>query len=220
MSQAAALRERRTVGYETARPDIQAHVPSSARAILDLGCSTGALGAALKARQGALVVGVELGPEYAQEARERLDRVIVADVASFTAGPPPPEAPFDCLIAADVLEHLADPWVALRGAVGMLSAGATVVVSLPNVLFWAALLRIVRTRRWPREDEGVFDRTHLRWFTEADAVELLAQAGLRGVQVHPRYWVEGSALRRRRWLARTPLRPYLAPQHVLTAVKG
>jgi hypothetical protein len=27
-------------------------------------------------------------------------------------------------------------------------------------------------------------------------------------------------LRRRELLARTPLRPYLAPQHVLTAVKG
>ena len=220
MSQTAVQRENRMVGYETARPDIQVHVPPEARAILDLGCSTGALGAALKARQGAVVVGVELGVDYAEEARGRLDRVIVADVESFAAAPAPPEAPFDCLIAADVLEHLVDPWAALRGAVGMLSPGATAVISLPNVLFWAALLRIVRTRRWPREDEGVFDRTHLRWFTEADAVELLEQAGLREVRIHPRYWVEGGALRRRLWLARTPLRPYLAPQLVLTAVKG
>jgi 2-polyprenyl-3-methyl-5-hydroxy-6-metoxy-1,4-benzoquinol methylase len=220
MSEPAVLRESRVVGYETARPDIQLHVPTTARTILDLGCSTGALGAALKARQDAVVVGVELGPEYAQEARERLDRVIVADVEAFAAGPAPPEAPFDCLIAADVLEHLVDPWSALGGAVAMLAPGATVVASLPNILFWPALLRIVRTRRWPREDEGVFDRTHLRWFTEADAVALLEQAGLRAVQVHPRYWVEGGALRRRRRLARTPLRPYLAPQYVLTAVKG
>ena len=78
----------------------------------------------------------------------------------------------------------------------------------------------LRTRRWPREDEGLFDRTHLRWFGEADAIELLEQAGLRDVAVHPRYWVEGAALRRREWLARTPLRPYLAPQLILTAVKG
>jgi 2-polyprenyl-3-methyl-5-hydroxy-6-metoxy-1,4-benzoquinol methylase len=195
-------------------------VPGTARAILDLGCSTGALGAALKARQGAVVLGVELGEEYAEVARERLDRVVVADVEAFAAGPPPPEAPFDCLIAADVLEHLADPWGALRGALAMLAPGATAIVSLPNILFMPALLRIVRTRRWPREDEGLFDRTHLRWFTEADAVELLEQAGLRGVQVHPRYWVEGGALRLRHGLARTPLKPYLAPQHVLTAVKG
>jgi 2-polyprenyl-3-methyl-5-hydroxy-6-metoxy-1,4-benzoquinol methylase len=216
----AALRESRTVGYETARPDVQARVPASARRILDLGCSTGALGAALKARQGATVVGVELSEDYARDAEGRLDRVIVGDVEAFAAGPPPPEAPFDCVICADVLEHLRDPWAALRGAAAMLAPGATAVVSLPNVLFWAGLLRAVRTRRWPRDDEGLFDRTHLRWFSEADAVELLEQAGLRDVAVYPRYWVEGAALRRREWLARTPLRPYLAPQHVLTAVKG
>jgi 2-polyprenyl-3-methyl-5-hydroxy-6-metoxy-1,4-benzoquinol methylase len=217
---AAALRESRTVGYETARPDIQALVPAAARKILDLGCASGGLGEALKARQGATVVGVELVEEYARDAEARLDRVIVADAEAFAAGPAPPEAPFDCLIAADVLEHLSDPWAALRGAAAMLAPGGTAVVSLPNVLFWAGLLRVVRTRRWPREPEGLFDRTHLRWFGEADAIELLEQAGLRDVVVYPRYWVEGAALRRREWLARTPLRPYLAPQHVLTAAKG
>jgi 2-polyprenyl-3-methyl-5-hydroxy-6-metoxy-1,4-benzoquinol methylase len=210
----------RVAGYETDRPDVQAHVPADARSVLELGCAAGALGAALKARQGATVVGVELDALYAAEAALRLDRVVVADAESFLGGAAPPEAPFDVLICADVLEHLADPWAALRGAAAMLSPGATAVVSLPNVLFWAALLRVVRTRRWPREDEGVFDRTHLRWFTEADAVELLEHAALGQVRVHPRYWVEGGALRRREWLARTPLRPYLAPQHVLTAVKG
>jgi 2-polyprenyl-3-methyl-5-hydroxy-6-metoxy-1,4-benzoquinol methylase len=216
----AALRESRTVGYETARTDIQSHVPLSARSILDLGCSTGGLGAALKARQPASVVGVELGEDYARDAEARLDRVIVADVEVFAAGQAPPEATFEFLIAADVLEHLRDPWAALRGAAAMLARGGAAIVSLPNVLFLPGLLRVVRTRSWPREDEGLFDRTHLRWFGEADAVELLTQAGLRDVTVHPNYWVEGAALRRRELLARTPLRPYLAPQHVLTAVKG
>ena len=111
------------VGYESARPDVQSLVPASARAILDLGCSNGALGAALKARQGATVLGVELGEEYAREAEARLDRVIVADAEAFAAGAAPPEAPFDCLIAADVLEHLRDPWAALRGVVAMLAPG-------------------------------------------------------------------------------------------------
>jgi SAM-dependent methyltransferase len=205
--------------YESARPDVQEHVPPGARRILELGCSNGALGAALKARQDAFVLGVELDPGYAEVARARLDRVIVADAQAFATGGAPPEAPFDCLIAADVLEHLPDPWAALRGAAGMLVPGAAVVVSLPNVLFWGALARLVRARRWPREDDGIFDGTHLRWFGESDAVELLHAAGLRDVRVHPRYWVEGAALRRREWLARTPLRPYLAPQHVLTAVR-
>ena len=57
-------------------------------------------------------------------------------------------------------------------------------------------------------------------FLNDDAVALLEQAGFGQVDVHPRYWVEGAALRRRERLARTPLRPYLAPQNILTAVKA
>lgn len=209
----------RTAGYETDRPDVQAHVPAGARSVLELGCAAGALGAALKARGGVTVVGVELDPAYAAVAAGRLDRVVVADAESFLAGDAPPEAPFDVLVCADVLEHLADPWAALERAVALLRPGGTAIVSLPNVLFWAALLRLVRERRWPREDEGIFDRTHLRWFSGDDAVALLRGAGLRGVRVEPRYWVEGAALRRRRALARTPLAPYLAPQHLLVGVR-
>jgi predicted RNA methylase len=71
--------------------------PKSASRILELGCPTGALGAALKNRQDAVVVGVEIDPDYAACAGARLDRVIVSDVESFLADSVPAEAPFDCL---------------------------------------------------------------------------------------------------------------------------
>jgi SAM-dependent methyltransferase len=209
----------RASGYETERPDIQAHVPRDARAILELGCAAGALGAALKARQEVSVLGVELDPAYADVARGVLDLVVTADAESFLAAARPAEAPFDCLIAADVLEHLADPWTALERAVALLRPGGTAIVSLPNVLFWGALARLVRERRWPREDEGIFDRTHLRWFARGDAVALLRGAGLQDISVEPRYWVTGRALRRRQLLARTPLAPYLPPQHLLVGTR-
>jgi hypothetical protein len=49
----ASLRERRRHAYENPRPEVQALVPRDAGRILDLGCASGALGAALKERQGA-----------------------------------------------------------------------------------------------------------------------------------------------------------------------
>ena len=217
----AAMRDR-TAGYETDRPDIQAQVPADARRILELGCSAGALGAALKGRAApgtVTVVGVELDAAYAAAAAERLDRVVHADAETFLSGPPPEEAPFDCLVAADVLEHLVDPWTALARAVELVRPGGTVVVSLPNVLFAGALLRLVRERRWPRDAEGVFDATHLRWFSRRDAEDLLRGAGLRDIEVEPRYWVEGARLRRRRLLAHTPLGPFLPVQHIVRGVR-
>jgi hypothetical protein len=60
--------------YENPRPDMQALVPRDARRILDLGSSSSALGAALKARHECEVVGVEMDPVYAEWARERPGR--------------------------------------------------------------------------------------------------------------------------------------------------
>ena len=62
------LRRRRAAAYENPRPEVQELVPHGARRILDLGCSSGALGAALTARQGAEVVGIEIDAGYAADA--------------------------------------------------------------------------------------------------------------------------------------------------------
>jgi 2-polyprenyl-3-methyl-5-hydroxy-6-metoxy-1,4-benzoquinol methylase len=208
----------RRPNYETSRPDVQQLVPAAARNILDLGCSTGAVGEAIKLRQAANVVGVELSEAFAAQARERLDRVVVSDIETFICEPAPAEAPFDCLIAADVLEHLVDPWETLRRAVPMLSPGATVIVSVPNVFYWKTLLPATVHRRWPREDEGIFDRTHLRWFGPKDAAELLSGAGLTAVVVRPQYWALMRWLPLVKALARTPVGDFLAAQHLATGL--
>jgi predicted TPR repeat methyltransferase len=209
---AADLGPHNRPNYETPRPDVTALVPEDAKRILDLGCSTGAVGAALKQRQDATVVGVELSEEFAAIARTRLDRVVVADVEAFAAGDPPDEAPFDCLVAADVLEHLVDPWATMRGAVRFLRPGGRVVVSVPNVFYWKTLIKATARRRWPRDDEGIFDRTHLRWFGPEDIADLLREAGLEVLTISPSYWAMERWMGVVKTLAHTPLRDYLPAQ--------
>jgi trans-aconitate methyltransferase len=212
-------RAARAAAYERARPEITVHVPRSARRVLDLGCATGATGAALKARQDAEVVGVEREPDYAREAQARLDRVIVADVERLD---PSGLGRFDALIAADVLEHLVDPWAALRRYAALLEPGGTAVVSLPNVGHWSTYAYLLRGT-WPRKPEGIFDATHLRWFTLRDARELLAQADLETHTVVRRGWI---AWRGSRVDALVPpllkipgIRALVTFQHVLRAVR-
>ena len=217
----SALREARRDAYETARPDVQALVPADARRILDLGCAAGQLGSALRSRNGAYVAGVELSSDYADDASAVLDRVECGDVAAVLAQPPADLGRFDCVIAADVLEHLVDPWAVLRDAVRLLEPGGSVVVSLPNVQYLLTFWRLIRGGRWPRDPAGLFDATHLRWFTLLDASELLEQAGLEVVEVSPRYWFpSGWQLRLARALERTPLAPFLPGQYVLRGRLG
>jgi 2-polyprenyl-3-methyl-5-hydroxy-6-metoxy-1,4-benzoquinol methylase len=210
-----ASRASRAHAYENPRPEVQALVPADARRILDLGCASGALGAALKARQGCEVVGVELDPAYAQDARARLDRVVEGDVEQADLAE---LGRFDCVVCADVLEHLVDPWGLAARAVAVLEPGGTLVVSLPNVRFWETFWQIGVRGTWPRRSVGIFDRTHLRWFTLRDAVGLLADAGLTVEEVRRvgRVRVEGMPdSRLARALGRTPARTLFTFQHIL-----
>jgi 2-polyprenyl-3-methyl-5-hydroxy-6-metoxy-1,4-benzoquinol methylase len=213
-------RAARAAAYESARPEILALVPRGARRVLDLGCATGALGAAL---DGASVTGVEVEPQYAAEAEARLDRVICADAEALARGGDLEArlGRFDVLVAGDVLEHLVDPWTALRAYAALLEPGGTAVISLPNVNHWTAYAALARGT-WPRRAQGIFDATHLRWFTLRDARALLEQAGLRPAEVVSRPWVlwRGTGLDRHAApLLRIPgLRALLTYQHVIAAV--
>ena len=213
-------RAARADAYENPRAELQRHVPAGARRVLDLGCASGALGAALKAR-GAAVVGIERDPVYAGLARERLDEVVEADLETLD---PAPLGTFDVLVAADVLEHLANPWTVLRRFAAIVEPGGTVVVSVPNVRHWESVFAIAVQGRFPRRNEGVFDRTHLRWFTLHDAWSLVDQAGLdvEEVERRIRYRRVGAAKETpaARLIARIPgPRAFLTYQHVIRARK-
>jgi SAM-dependent methyltransferase len=165
---------------------------------------------------------VEVDPVYARGAAARLDRVVEADVEELARREDLKDelGRIDCLVAADVLEHLRDPWLALSAFAELLEPGGRAVVSLPNVRFWTTLWWVGVRASWPRHPHGVFDRDHLRWFTLADARALLGQAGLEAVDVRPRYrW--GDRPRRLDRLAplmgRTPLRAFYAYQYVIAA---
>jgi SAM-dependent methyltransferase len=202
-------REARAHAYENPRPEVQALVPVGARRILDLGCASGALGAALKARQECEVVGIESGPDYARDAESRLDRVICADLNTFEAD----LGRFDCLIAADVLEHLVDPWAVLARWAGSLEPGTRAVISLPNARHWEVFRELAVRGTFPRRPAGIFDATHLRWFTLGDIYGLCDSSGLSLEQV-VRVPRPGSPA----WTATVPgVRAFGAFQHVVAA---
>jgi 2-polyprenyl-3-methyl-5-hydroxy-6-metoxy-1,4-benzoquinol methylase len=118
--------------YDNPRPEVTAVIPIMARRILDVGCSTGQMGGALRAR-GHDVVGIESEPSLATEARTRLNRVVEGDVEAMAAAGADPGGPFDAVVFADVLEHLRDPWSVVRWAAGLLTEDGCMVVSVPNI---------------------------------------------------------------------------------------
>ena len=217
----ADRRQWRAHSYENARPEIQRLVPTDARRILDLGCSSGALGAALKDRGPCEVVGIELDPVYAAEAEGRLDRVVRGDLDVLASSDEALDdlGRFDCLVCGDVLEHLRDPWLVLARFARVLEPGGTVVVSVPNIRYWETFWQLAVRGTWPKRSQGIFDRTHLRWFTLRDAWNLVGDSGFEVEQLVPigRMRPEGPHdTRVARALTRVrPLRPFVAYQVVV-----
>jgi SAM-dependent methyltransferase len=158
------------------RPDIEELVPPHTQALLDVGCGTGRLGGSLKTLGIPRVVGVELNPRAAAEARAMLDEVVVADIEKDPL--PFADGSFDCIVYGDILEHLVDPWTTLHSQRRLLTPAGAVVVSIPNVAYWRNVLDILRGR-WEYTASGTLDATHLRFFTWAGIEQLLAQAGYR-----------------------------------------
>lgn len=165
--------------YTSVRPEISSRVPHDAMQILDIGCSNGTLGAELRGMlPGRVVEGIEYDEVFCREASTKLDRVIQGDLNHFDWKAHFSDQIFDCMIFADVLEHLVDPWHVLSQAVEYLRPGGTAIVSVPNIRHISSLNSIFLRGTFPRIGRGLFDGTHLRWFTSKDARHLVESSGL------------------------------------------
>lgn len=159
-----------------ARNNMCQFVPIGAEKVLDIGCNMGAFGKSLKADRAIEVWGVEPNPNAAEKASRLLDRVINAP---FDADVALPDSAFDVVVFNDVLEHLVDPWEALRIAARKLRPGGRVVASIPNLRQVDNLVHILLEGDFRYEPLGIRDRTHLRFFTRKSAVRLFEESGYR-----------------------------------------
>jgi len=144
--------------------DIMAHEPAR---VLELGCAGGAFGAELKNRfPAASVVGIDAGAAAAQKAASRLDRVIHARLDQCNlAQAGLKHGEFDTLVAADILEHLVNPWALLERIKPFLAPGAQVLVSIPNARNITVGSELLVGGRFEYAQRGLLDVTHLRFFT-------------------------------------------------------
>jgi SAM-dependent methyltransferase len=205
----------RVTSYTGPRPDVVQLLPDDVGSLLDVGCSNGRLGQEVKKHRGAVEVwGIEIDPGFAREAASRLDRVLVGGAAQML---PQVDRTFDCVVCADVLEHLPEhPGDILQDLQRVLAPDGRVVVSIPNVRFYTTFVELGLRGRWPRRDRGVHDRTHLHWFTDSDARDMFAAAGYRVEDAVTNYRLydepDNPRNARAKRYARGPLRGLLAYQ--------
>ena len=160
-------------------PDLLAMIPPQARAIVEVGCSTGSLAYALKRQRPEVhYLGLELDPKAAEIAARYCDGVSALNIEEADGSLYRDYASRDCWVFGDVLEHLRDPWAVLAKIREVLPPGGCVVASVPNAQHWSLQAKL-SVGEFRYESAGLLDRTHLRWFTRVTLFELFAKAGLR-----------------------------------------
>jgi O-antigen biosynthesis protein len=149
--------------------------------ILEVGCSAGYFGAALK-DVGHAVWGVEPNQTAADAARTLLDGVYVGFIQDYFKAYP--DKKFDVISFGDVLEHIAYPEEVLLLCRSHLNKSGAIVASVPNVSH-LAIRTMLMEGRWDYSELGILDRTHLRFFTRSSLVQLFSNSSYQVLRVYP-----------------------------------
>jgi 2-polyprenyl-3-methyl-5-hydroxy-6-metoxy-1,4-benzoquinol methylase len=164
--------------FEYTRNEIFPLLPDKITKVLEIGCGTGNTLEWLKAqKQCSWVGGVELYPDAAAKAREKLDAVYVGNIEQLDL--PMEQGTLDLILCLDVLEHMIDPWEVVRRLSKLLTTGGAMIASIPNVRNKKVLFPLLFKGRWDYGDAGILDKTHLRFFVRDTAIQLIETSGLK-----------------------------------------
>jgi 2-polyprenyl-3-methyl-5-hydroxy-6-metoxy-1,4-benzoquinol methylase len=161
--------------YSHARVDLIGLIPPGIKKILEVGCGGGMTGKALRERGFEKIVGIEINEEVAREGRPFYDQIIIGDVEKIRL--PFEKEHFDCILYGDVLEHLVNPWQLLKDHQTFLKKGGTIICSIPNVRNYRILKDLIIRGKWEYTEDGILDRSHLRFFTLDSIRGMLKEAG-------------------------------------------
>jgi SAM-dependent methyltransferase len=158
--------------YQQDRAEILDLIEAAPRRVLDIGCGKGGVAAMLQQNYpGVRIVGFDKFKDNSFDYSQRFESFHNLDLSD--EWPELDYGSFDLVLLLDILEHLVEPQTVLALLARVLAKGTRVIVSLPNFHAYGNLLEIVRTGRFQYKESGILDRTHLRFYGQDDARDLV-----------------------------------------------
>lgn len=155
-------------------------IPANSR-VLEIGCATGALAEYLMKEKACSVTGVELVPEQAEQAIHRgidvsIGAIDTEKIQNYLDREVESNGGFDVIFLSQVIEHIADPKAILQRIQDWFAPDAILIISTCNIAHWKCRFKLL-SGKWEYEEYGIFDKTHLRFFTIKSFRELLGECG-------------------------------------------
>jgi 2-polyprenyl-6-hydroxyphenyl methylase / 3-demethylubiquinone-9 3-methyltransferase len=172
---------------------LESQAPKGAQ-VLDLGCGQGFY-LPLYARLGLTATGVEPDPVPRAEALRKAQALGFAVVDAPAEHLPFADASFDAVVMSEVLEHLAEPALALTEAARVLKPGGLLLVTVPHSDYpfaWDPVNWLLEGLRIGPVRKGLFAgiwANHERLYRPAQLQAQIAAAGFApGPVVHQTCW--------------------------------
>ena len=149
--------------------------------VLDVGCACGTLAQILYKKKQCHVSGIEYNTENFAICRKLhifenlwqidLNQLKKEQLNNFNQY-------FDAIILGDVLEHLINPEQVLSLLKDLVKENGRVLISLPNIGH-ASIKSNLLLGRFDYTEQGILDKTHLRFFTAHSIIAFLTKQNLR-----------------------------------------
>jgi 2-polyprenyl-3-methyl-5-hydroxy-6-metoxy-1,4-benzoquinol methylase len=163
--------------FSYARREILPLLPAKFSKIFELGCGDGSTLRMVKSYFNIdFCAGLDIDKKAAEIAGRNIDLTLCGNIEAGEL--PDAIRDIDVILCLDVLEHLVDPWRTVRKLHERLSPQGIIIASIPNVRYFRASLPLVLAGRWELQEQGILDRTHLRFFVKKTAIELMTCTGL------------------------------------------
>ena len=151
--------------------------------ILDLGCFTGELLNRVRINQDASnnYFGADL--ENCLRKDFNFIKLYLLDFNNTNLSNVFDKNKFDIVILGDILEHLVNPWRALNSVEQITHESSKILISMPNSGHWYFRLKVL-LGKIEYTNNGLFDKTHLRFFTRKSSEELIKGSNFKVVSTN------------------------------------
>ena len=147
--------------------------------VLEIGAGPGSITRHLSGTLECDVTALEIDPTAIEKLKPFARSVFPMDLndSGWSDVVKEREGLFDFVIAADVLEHVYNPWSVLGGMKSLLNKSGSVILSLPHAGH-AAVLGSLADEDFEYRPWGLLDRTHVRFFGVKNVQDLYRSQGL------------------------------------------
>jgi 2-polyprenyl-3-methyl-5-hydroxy-6-metoxy-1,4-benzoquinol methylase len=160
--------------YQGCNTKLLAKIPKCKK-VLELGCAAGLLGWHYKQEfPDAEWHGVDISAEALEVASTRLDNTYLIHLDRQSIKNAGDE--YDCIVLGDILVHLIDPLEVLADLHSITTPDAKIFCCVPNMGHASVMERMI-AGDLTYDDEGLLDKTHLRFFTKGSLIKLFLDAG-------------------------------------------